>query len=474
MAFTAGLTGGLTEPITKTLLEDYFYGKLTLEQMVAALGSTLWLDATETYAKSKVAVDLASGRYLSSSSSAYGFNIGDPFTFITVLNYDTVGGVNQFLFSKQDGGAKGYGCRWNGNTKVFFFDIYENASNNIRVNFSYPSAANNKFYAVACVYDGGDTSSSVKVFVCNLTDGETTFTELSGSSFGTGTPSNISNTADLQVNAFGGSYNSDGQLDQFTCFDTNLSESQLNEHINGGDGLQYKDLDSTETFYSNIVAWYDFNRPDAFGQDYHTGGLDLTPVSITSANAVLGHIEGKAAGYDGLTLVTGRSGGVNAIQATITEIGTWYTDNYMRFTGSDNLDTSANIDLSGDFTIVMRCRQSDVTESSDLLSTSHTILNNSVAGKDVTLGVTATTAHTNNTWHTVAVKSESGTISFRLDGTANGSGSRDATVVTSTTMTISDTTLTQNFDVRGLLVKESALSDSNISTVEQYFATLDP
>ena len=62
MAFTAGLTSGLTEPITKTLLEDYFYGGLTLEELVALLGSTLWLDATETYAKSKVAVDLVNTR----------------------------------------------------------------------------------------------------------------------------------------------------------------------------------------------------------------------------------------------------------------------------------------------------------------------------------------------------------------------------------------------------------------------------
>jgi len=55
MAFTAGLTSGLTEPITKTLLEDYFYGKLTLEQMVAALGSTLWLDATSGYPLNSIA-----------------------------------------------------------------------------------------------------------------------------------------------------------------------------------------------------------------------------------------------------------------------------------------------------------------------------------------------------------------------------------------------------------------------------------
>ena len=57
MAFTAGLTGGLTEPITKTLLEDYFYGKLTLEQMVAALGSTIWLDATSGYPLNSISPD---------------------------------------------------------------------------------------------------------------------------------------------------------------------------------------------------------------------------------------------------------------------------------------------------------------------------------------------------------------------------------------------------------------------------------
>jgi hypothetical protein len=116
----------------------------------------------------------------------------------------------------------------------------------------------------------------------------------------------------------------DGKIDQLIPFSKALTSTEVSTLYNSGDGLQYKDLDSTETFYGNIVAWYDFNRPDAFGQDYHTGGLDLTPVSITSSNAVLGHIEGKAAGYDGVTKWLDRSGnGNNATQGTITAIPTW-------------------------------------------------------------------------------------------------------------------------------------------------------
>jgi hypothetical protein len=279
-----------------------------------------------------------------------------------------------------------------------------------------------------------------------------------------------------------------GTVDEAFFYSDELTSGEVSTLYNGGVVAPARTLHT-----DNLVSDWSFNAQnvtdigkDSYGSNDLTpvsiveadlvGGkdsLDLTEVSITSANAVLGHIEGKAAGYDGLTLVTGRSGGVNAIQATITEIGTWYTDNYMRFTGSDNLDTSANIDLSGDFTIICRCRQSNIAESCDLLSTSTTIWNNNTSGKDVVLGVTATEAHTQNKWQTISIKSDSGTISFRKSRLPNGSGTRNATVVTPTTMTISDITMAQNFDLRGLFVVERALPDSDIALVEEYFQTLD-
>jgi len=116
----------------------------------------------------------------------------------------------------------------------------------------------------------------------------------------------------------------DGKIDQLIPFSKALTSTEVSTLYNSGDGLHHKDLDGTETFYGNIVAWYDFNAPTDFGQDYHTGGLDLTPVSITSANVTDGHIEGKAAGYDGVTKWLDRSGnGNDATQATITAIPTW-------------------------------------------------------------------------------------------------------------------------------------------------------
>jgi len=679
MAFTAGLTSGLTEPITKALLEDYFYGKLTLEQMVAALGSTLWLDATETYAKSKVAVDLdGSADYLQYS----GTSIGPTYTIAGWFEYPSAGHI---LDSQTNRGI----CSIGANIPSDTIGYWDNGSWRTSDSGSITVGVGN-WYHLVWVLDFD--ANTVYFYVNGVSKGSGAYnTSITFTDFKIG--SNNSGTSSF----FGGS------IDQYLIFNKALSSTEISTLYNSGDGLHHKDLDGTETFYGNIVAWYDFNTPPNFGRNYaeeshavsldgganrftsassdfqfgadgtignepsfsgvawikknsngssdticgndgqwyfydfggnlifgiedvsygtglsnwryrqyttpltvgewyhvaftydgsrsntgiklyvngsevvsnagaggsydameagtqfgigkasvpaffdgvidevaiysdeltsgevstlynggvvapartlHTDNLvsdwsfnaqnvadigkdsygsnDLTPtsiveadlvggkdsldlleVNITSANVTDGHIEGKAAGYDGVTLVTGRSGGVNAQQLTITEIATWYTDNYIRFTGSDNLDTTANIDLSGDFTIICRCRQSNIAESCDLLSTNTTIWNNNTSGKDVVLGVTATEAHTQNKWQTISIKSDSGTISFRKSKLPNGSGTRNATVVTSTTMTISDITMAQNFDLRGLFVVERALPDSDIALVEEYFQTLD-
>jgi len=691
MAFTAGLTGGLTEPITKTLLEDYFYGKLTLEEMVAALGSTLWLDATETYAKSKVAVDLVNTIAAAQVDYLYTTSLNISSSEITIhicaKSDNWSSGTTQFLFTLNDGTT---------NNKIEIYNAGAGGQLNLRTSFNGSDVhlqgthSLSGFNFITAVIRENSTNG-IQLYVNGV--------ELSYNTVDDRDSTGLSFSSTLTTAYIGGSNITtnrplDGNIDQTTVFNKALTTTELATILNSGNGLQHKDLDGTESFYGNIVAWYDFNTPPNFGRNYaeeshavrlssasdkltssstdfnkqpsdafswgywlkvdsivgmfpfffqkdngvtgyeiyfdgsissidvdfkddaggrvrhsyssvftagqwvhfvvtysgngqssglklylngveqtpvvnnnvtmtgsfdnstdftlfigdidttvdeaffysdelisgevttlynggtvapartlHTdnlvsdwsfnaqnvtdigkdsygsndltpvsiveadlvGGkdsLDLTEVSISSANATLGHIEGKAAGYDGVTLLTGRSGGVNAQQLTITEIATWYTDNYIRFTGSDNLDTTANIDLSGDFTIVMRSKHSNIAESSDLLSTSTTIYNNNTSGLGVCLGVTSTNPIGEDVWNTVVIKSESGTISFRLNGVANGSGSRDATVVTSTTMTIGDTTLTQNWDLRGLLIKESALTEAEIQTVESYFLTL--
>ena len=131
MAFTAGLTGGLTEPITKTLLEDYFYGKLTLEEMVALLGSTLWLDATETYAKSKVAVDLVNTIAAAQVDYLYTTSLNISSSEITIhicaKSDNWSSGTTQFLFTLNDGTT---------NNKIEIYNAGAGGQLNLRTSFN--------------------------------------------------------------------------------------------------------------------------------------------------------------------------------------------------------------------------------------------------------------------------------------------------------------------------------------------------
>lgn len=714
-------------------------GSLSLEERVERLNPTAWFDATETYAKSKIAWSTAvSDTGLVSTQQSFSASDGAggdrAFTAIWTGEYNGNGHIFGAV-GETASNEWGWSVTVNGNIRVFLIDSWTGTTGYLAFRDSV-NLTTGRFYQIALVYDGtGATNglSSLKLYVTDvlsdtssqlLLDGSTpaTYVDISSGTYSAAnTYGNLNVTRGDPATIQSGVNNKN---DQTIFLDKALSETELNEILNYSatdsqcNGLNHKDLDGTETFYNNIVAWYDFNVPKNFGRNYaeeshavncdgtsgyltaqsstafnygnvttdsafsagvwvnfdfiSTGGghqplmvkgnewyfyqqsqatpriavafedstsglftkyilaafnvtgriainewhligfsyngnglssgitlyldgspitpdvtadvsytamgqksialqlmghtltnelsgspvytngkidegfvysdelsagewttlynsgtvaeastlhsdnlvsswsfneqdpalvggdvygsndltptsiveadlvggkdsLDLTEVSITSANTATGHIEGKAAGYDGLTKVTDRSGnGNNGVQLTLAEVGTWFTDNYMRFTGNDNLDTSSNIDLSGDFTIVMRCRQSDVTESCDLLATSTTILNNNASGRNVVLGVTSTTAMTNNVWQNLSIKSDGGTISFRLNGTADGSGSRDATVVSSAILQISDTTMTQNFDLRGFFVAQTAIADNDIKNIEDYFITLDP
>ena len=267
MAFTAGLTSGLTEPITKALLEDYFYGKLTLEQMVAALGSTLWLDATETYAKSKVAVDLdgsADYFYLDHSSGyAYDLDITDSFSFVFSFNPDAAVEVD-VIFSKFSSSAPfiGYFCYISQVNKLRF-TMY-GATGQIDVDSSI-TLSNGTWYDCVISYDGSADAGGVTIYIngSDVTNSPITNT-LTG---------NIKNTVNFQISGRDKVTTQciDGQLDQFILFNKELDETTLSEVsalYNSGDGLHHKDLDGTETFYPNIKAWYDFNVPTNFGRNY--------------------------------------------------------------------------------------------------------------------------------------------------------------------------------------------------------------
>ena len=144
-------------------------------------------------------------------------------------------------------------------------------------------------------------------------------------------------------------YNYVGAIDQLLFFDNViLNGTQRNDLYNSGVVRSYEDLTGSESFYSDIFFWLDFDEQDIslIGQDKSGNGrelgyvgfvegdlvggkdsLDLTEVSITSANAVTGHIEGNAAGWDGVTKWADRSGnGNDATQTTLADTPYWFAD----------------------------------------------------------------------------------------------------------------------------------------------------
>ena len=455
MSITALLTSGLSDALSKDLNTKFFFGALSLEEQVAALDPTAWFDST--FAKSKVAVRTnGTNEYFTGGNIIEADGTDKAFSIHLVADY-TSGGT-AWLFNTN--GNPFINVIFSSGSTVFF-DI-QGGAGQMRVSSSVSGSG---FKYITLTYDGSASNTGMKIYI----DG------VESTTLGTDNYSGPLPDDGVTISAFdGGSNFFGGDIDQCIGFNKELTATEVSEIVNSGNGLNWKDLTTEETFYDDIVTWYDFNAPSDFGKDASPNNLDLTLISIDSTNAVEGHISGKAGDWDGVNLVTDRStNGNNLVQTTLSETPFYLSDNTIRFTGSDNLDTSANIDLSSDFTIVMRVRHSDVTESCDLISTSTTIYNNNGTGRGVVLGVTATSAQTNDTYQTVAIKSDSGTISFRLDGLTNGSGSRDATVVTDAIMTLGDTTQTQNWDLRGFFIIESALSDFDISTVEQYFLTLD-
>ena len=285
MAFTAGLTSGLTEPITKTLLDDYFYGGLTLEELVALLGSTLWLDATETYAKSKVAVNLVASDpdYFSSSASELDLNTG-AFSMAAWIKMDSSararicgnsnGTNSQFLFTTNSTG------------KLALY-ITDGDFNTRIAQESTATLSAVTWYHVAATFDGGVSSSGITLYingdpVTSASNDALTYAardSIQGFTLGRF-------TGDTVVGA--GTF--DGQIDQFKVFNKALSAPEVSTLYNSGDGLIEKDLDGTETFYNNIVAWYDFNTPPNFGRNYaeesHAVSLDGTNDSISYNNYI--------------------------------------------------------------------------------------------------------------------------------------------------------------------------------------------
>jgi len=84
-----------------------------------------------------------------------------------------------------------------------------------------------------------------------------------------------------------------GAIDQLVYHSKVLTQTEVTELYNSGTGIKHRDLTGSETFYSSIAAWYDFDSPRNFGressQETHAVSLGGTG-NFTIANADSGDV----------------------------------------------------------------------------------------------------------------------------------------------------------------------------------------
>jgi len=355
---TAPLTASLTETLSKALNDKFYFGNiLTKAQEVAALGPVFWGDTSEAYAKSKFAVYITStsGDLLESTDTSFNKSETDAFSINCWVKFDNLSGIKVLISNLDFGTVEGYEVFHTADNKVRWI-ITKNGSDRLYVEGS-TTLANNTWYNIAVSYDGTNTIGGLNIFINGVGESLTTITN--------SPPSGINCPSQFRIGCTQGTLEPDFNVDQVTFFNKALSSSEITALYNSGNGVHHKDLVGTESYYSSIAAWYDFNTIPNFGQDYH-GSLDLTEVSIDSSNAVLGHIEGAAAGSDEVTKWTDRSAsGFDVVQTIIADAAT-YVGNGFGSKGSfkdGELDINPEpFNFTGDFAVGCWFKQDELTQ----------------------------------------------------------------------------------------------------------------
>lgn len=317
---------------------------LTKAQEVAALNPVFWGDTLEAYAKSKFAVETSSsGQYLNiASQSDFGFGTDDFSVSCWVYGTSLTGDRQLWDFRS-------------GTLNEDRIALWHSATNGLRLYLSgaYITTATtplsiNTWYLITVQKRSGIFYIYVNESLVSSIANATTLLD-----------------SPLTVGQYsGGGSGWSGYFDQFVVIKsggTNIVPALYKS----GNGVHHKDLVRTESYYPSIVAWYDFNTIQNFGRDYH-GSLDLTEVSINSSNAVLGHIEGAAAGSDEVTKWTDRSAsGFDVVQSIIADAATYIGNGF----GSKGSFKDGELDINpepfnftGDFAIGCWFKQDELDQ----------------------------------------------------------------------------------------------------------------
>ena len=251
------------------------------------------------------------------------------------------------------------------------FYVYKvDSGNEIQLGFNLPQDADASFVVV---YDGTNNADAFTVYIDGVDTAPISTIDQPQSVFGTA-------SSFLLGSLSGPSQHFGGRVYNFGAFTEVLTGTDLTSLQGLGNTATLSDYTGSKT---NLVAWYDFENSADLGKDSHgtnhltvngspTVGparetsLDLTEVSIDSSNAVLGHIEGAAAGSDEVTKWTDRSAsGLDVVQSTIADAATYIGNGFGTKGSFKDGELGINpepFNFSGDFAIGCWFKQDELTE----------------------------------------------------------------------------------------------------------------
>jgi len=241
----------------------------------------------------KLAVNLDPGDLLKTASIS-NIDIGDePISWLIVAKQDGATGYSPLVsLTNTSGTSTTYTMGNSTSGGAFRIACYDSGGFAYRLE-STETFSTGKYFAYLVSYDGSEASTGWDLKYANLTDGDTTWSTASLSiTAGSTAPLEAGLSDELRVgDGSGGDW--DGAIDQIVCIAKSLTTAEENELLNSGTGIKYGDLEGTETYYSSILHWMDFDKPSDFGYDSH-GQSSLTLSGIDNTNAVNGIIIGKS------------------------------------------------------------------------------------------------------------------------------------------------------------------------------------
>jgi hypothetical protein len=351
---------------------------------VKDLNPVLLLDSTDT---SGMITDCAQfdgvNEYLSSTSADFDkgdedFSIGGWYYFDTTGNYDTL-----FMKWVATGDNRSYGLRKNNSEQIEFFLSYDGTSGGSTfLTNSTNTVSANQWHFISGVYDS--SADTMSIYIDDYSVFQTT--GVTGGAYS-------ASTSDLYLgNGQSADYHG-GRMSNCFFYDKALTQAEVTQLYNNGNGLHYGDFDSG--LLTNLVSYWTLNEQSGSRIDNH-GSNDLTDnntVTFDTSN-IVSYL--RSWSYRGITFTQ-----------TTTTNQPLKTYNGVEFDTSDTMVESSSFDLGNDFTIFVSHKPN--------ASSLNTILSNRVitGGQWMTLrqnNLEYSASETVKTWTTTANESHIITI----------------------------------------------------------------